>query len=62
MYKRQANDDSLRTIQLIIGSIADSILEIKGASKDKSTISKTDIQSSPVKEEKVSILPNDEEE
>ena len=30
-----ANDDSLRTIQLIIGSIADSILEVKGASKDK---------------------------
>jgi len=30
-----ANDDSLRTIQLIIGSIADSILEIKNQSKDK---------------------------
>tara|TARA_B100000287_G_C20645454_1_gene784964 strand:- start:863 stop:1627 length:765 start_codon:yes stop_codon:yes gene_type:complete len=30
-----ANDDSLRTIQLIIGSIADSILEVKNASKDK---------------------------
>jgi small subunit ribosomal protein S2 len=30
-----ANDDSLRTIQLIIGSIADSILEVKGESKDK---------------------------
>ena len=29
-----ANDDSLRTIQLIIGSIADSILEIKGEGKD----------------------------
>ena len=29
-----ANDDSIRTIQLIIGSIANSILEIKGASKD----------------------------
>ena len=29
-----ANDDSLRTIQLIIGCIADSILEIKGSSKD----------------------------
>ena len=61
-YPIPANDDSLRTIQLIIGCIADSILEIKGASKDKSTISKTDIQSSSVKEEKVSILPNDEEE
>ena len=30
-----ANDDSLRTIQLIIGSIADSILVVKGESKDK---------------------------
>ena len=29
-----ANDDSLRTIQLIVGCIADSILEIKGANKD----------------------------
>ena len=30
-----ANDDSLRTIQLIIGSIADTILEVKGEKKDK---------------------------
>ena len=30
-----ANDDSLRTIQLIIGNIADSILEVKGENKDK---------------------------
>ncbi|MDG1223601.1 MAG: 30S ribosomal protein S2, partial [Candidatus Marinimicrobia bacterium] len=30
-----ANDDSLRTIQLIVGCIADSILEIKSANKDK---------------------------
>ena len=30
-----ANDDSLRTIQLIIGSIANSILEVKGQIKDK---------------------------
>tara|TARA_B100001287_G_scaffold274066_1_gene278670 strand:+ start:1683 stop:2447 length:765 start_codon:yes stop_codon:yes gene_type:complete len=30
-----ANDDSLRTIQLIIGSIADSILEVRGENKDK---------------------------
>ena len=30
-----ANDDSLRTIQLIVGCIADSILEINGANKDK---------------------------
>ena len=30
-----ANDDSLRTIQLIIGCIADCILEVKGESKDE---------------------------
>ena len=34
-YPIPANDDSLRTIQLLIGSIADAILEIKGSSKDK---------------------------
>ena len=33
-----ANDDSLRTIQLIIGSIADAILEIKGGTKDEDSI------------------------
>ena len=30
-----ANDDSLRTIQLIVGCIADSILEITGTNKDE---------------------------
>ena len=29
-----ANDDSLRTIQLLMGSIADAILDIKGSTKD----------------------------
>ena len=33
-YPIPANDDSLRTIQLLMGSIADSILDIKGAKKD----------------------------
>ncbi len=33
-YPIPANDDSLRTIQLIIGSIADSVLEVKGENKD----------------------------
>ena len=33
-YPIPANDDSLRTIQLLIGCIADAILEIKGSSKD----------------------------
>ena len=55
-----ANDDSLRTIQLIIGCIADSILEIKGASKDKSTSSNADTQNSSVKVE--DQISNDEEE
>ena len=61
-YPIPANDDSLRTIQLIIGSIADSILEIKGASKDKSTISTVDSQRSSVEGEAVPIVSNDEEE
>ena len=55
-----ANDDSLRTIQLIIGNIADSILEIKNASKDKSTSNNADTQNSSVKVE--TIISNDEEE
>ena len=33
-YPIPANDDSLRTIQLLMGSISDSILEIKGSAKD----------------------------
>ena len=56
-----ANDDSLRTIQLIIGNIADSILEIKGSSKDKSTSNNiTDTQNGAVKVE--AIVSSDEEE
>ena len=59
-YPIPANDDSLRTIQLIIGCIADSILEIKGASKDKSTSNKEDSQNNSVKVETVAL--NEEEE
>tara|TARA_Y100001970_G_scaffold191232_1_gene232529 strand:+ start:1425 stop:2189 length:765 start_codon:yes stop_codon:yes gene_type:complete len=33
-YPIPANDDSLRTIQLLMGSIADAILDIKGSTKD----------------------------
>ena len=55
-----ANDDSIRTIQLIIGCIADSILEIKGSSKDKSTSSNADSQYSS--DNKESNSTNDEEE
>ena len=33
-YPIPANDDSLRTIQLLMGSISDAILEIKGSRKD----------------------------
>ncbi len=54
-----ANDDSLRTIQLIIGSIADSILEVKGSGKDNSKSSSTTIENlSNV----ASTVSNDEEE
>jgi small subunit ribosomal protein S2 len=55
-----ANDDSLRTIQLIIGNIADSILEIKGASKDSSSKSSVDNQINSVKTE--TVASKDEEE
>ena len=34
IYPIPANDDSIRTIQLLIGSIADTILEIKESKKD----------------------------
>ena len=61
-YPIPANDDSLRTIQLIIGSIADSILEIKGASKDKMDNS-DEHQQAIVSEKNISsALPKDEEE
>ena len=33
-YPIPANDDSLRTIQLLMGSIADAILDVKGSKKD----------------------------
>ena len=36
-YPIPANDDSLRTIQLLMGSIADAILNIKGTKKDSKT-------------------------
>ena len=55
-----ANDDSLRTIQLIIGNIADSILEIKGTSKDKDNSNNADIQKYSVRTE--TVVSNDEEE
>ena len=44
-YPIPANDDSLRTIQLIIGSIANAILEIKGSSKDKKNEAEADSRS-----------------
>ena len=58
-YPIPANDDSLRTIQLIIGSIADSILEIKMSSKDQNK--KSDSVSSNNTYKSTAIV-NDEEE
>jgi len=56
-YPIPANDDSLRTIQLLIGSIADAILEIKGSKKDGENENATSS-----KQEQSSIVINDEEE
>ena len=53
-----ANDDSLRTIQLIIGSIADSILEVKGENKDK----KESDSVANMKSSNVSLKISEEEE
>ena len=58
-YPIPANDDSLRTIQLIIGSIADSILEIKMSSKDQHKKLES-ISSNNT--DKVTDIVNDEEE
>ena len=58
-YPIPANDDSLRTIQLLIGSIADAILEIKGSSKDNKNEDNAD--SNPELSNRV-ITAKDEEE
>ena len=58
-YPIPANDDSLRTIQLLIGSIADAILEIKGSSKDNKNEDNAD--SNPALSNRV-ITAKDEEE
>ena len=57
-YPIPANDDSLRTIQLLIGSIADAILEIKGSSKDNKNESEADSKS----ELSNSVIPAKDEE
>ena len=47
---------------IIIGCIADSILEIKGANKDKGPSTSSDSKNSSVMEEVVFNSSNDEEE
>jgi len=58
-YPIPANDDSLRTIQLLIGAIANAILEIKGSSKDKKNEAEAD---SRTELSKSAITDKDEEE
>jgi len=58
-YPIPANDDSLRTILLLIGSIADAILEIKGSSKDNKNESEED---SKPESSNLVISAKDEEE
>ncbi len=56
-----ANDDSIRTIQLIIGCIADSILEIKGANKDKITNTEANNSSNNIVASDLNISKDEEE-
>ncbi len=59
-YPIPANDDSLRTIQLLMGSIADAILDIKGSTKDSNKPEKINL-----KDDSAALLKNsqiDEEE
>ena len=48
-YAIPANDDSLRTIQLLMGSIADSILDIKGSKKDNKNLENINLEDSSSK-------------
>ena len=52
-YAIPANDDSMRTIQLIISAIADAILEARGQSSKENV--NTDELSSTQKEEKIDL-------
>ena len=47
-YPIPANDDSLRTIQLLMGSIADAILEIKQSTKDDNISDNENYKASPI--------------
>ena len=58
-YPIPANDDSLRTIQLLIGNIADAILEIKESSKDKREVDDVDSKS---ESNNINVRNKDEEE
>ena len=61
-YPIPANDDSIRTIQLIMSSISDTINQVKGFGKDK-----PDVDGSPLDDAKEavdtgSVQPSEEEE
>ena len=58
-YPIPANDDSLRTIQLLIGSIADAILEIKSSKKDDNNMSDTNPKLEQIN---IDVADKDEEE
>ena len=58
-YPIPANDDSLRTIQLLVGSIANAILDIKGSTKDSQKLEKLNNESNS---KDLDISQKDEEE
>jgi len=58
-YPIPANDDSIRTIQLLMGSIANAVLEIKGSKKDNKQSEKVIFDN---RSSKLEISQMDEEE
>tara|TARA_B100000900_G_scaffold212614_1_gene180202 strand:+ start:865 stop:1692 length:828 start_codon:yes stop_codon:yes gene_type:complete len=61
-YPIPANDDSMRTIQLIISAIADTIVEARGKSSNEDEESTKDLQAKNTSEKQISSIQNSSHE